>query len=89
MAPSASMGERLRSLRILLLHQIGLAGSVDPALLLFPEEFGALQKGLGMLRPSGVPREPLPGDAHPARALLQQRAPGGHALLAFPRAPWG
>jgi type VI secretion system protein ImpL len=40
-----SLGERLRNLRILLLHQPGPKG-VEPGLLLFPEEFENLRKGL-------------------------------------------
>ena len=40
-----AMGERLRNLRILLIHQPGAKG-VDPGLLLFPEEFENLKKGL-------------------------------------------
>ena len=39
------MGERLRNLRILLIHQPGAKG-VDPGLLLFPEEFENLKSGL-------------------------------------------
>ncbi|MCL5966157.1 MAG: type VI secretion system protein ImpL, partial [Deltaproteobacteria bacterium] len=41
----ASLGERLRNLRILLLHKPETR-PVDPALLLFPEEFEQLGKGL-------------------------------------------
>ncbi len=41
----SALGERLRNLRILLLHQSGAKG-VDPALLLFPEEFDNLKKRL-------------------------------------------
>ena len=40
-----TIGERLRSLRILLLHQPGSKGT-DPGLLLFPEEFENLKRGL-------------------------------------------
>ncbi len=40
-----SIGERLRNLRILLLHKSG-TGEVDPGLLLFPEEFGNLRQGI-------------------------------------------
>ncbi len=40
-----AIGERLRNLRILMLHQPGAKG-VDPGLLLFPEEFENLKKGL-------------------------------------------
>ncbi len=40
-----AIGERLRNLRILMLHQPGAKG-VDPALLLFPEEFENLKRGL-------------------------------------------
>lgn len=40
-----AMGERLRNLRILLIHQPGAKG-VDPGLLLFPEEFENLKSGL-------------------------------------------
>ena len=40
-----SMGERLRNLRILLLHRAGTGGT-DPGLLLFPEEFENLRQGL-------------------------------------------
>ncbi|HME43644.1 MAG TPA: type VI secretion protein IcmF/TssM N-terminal domain-containing protein [Syntrophorhabdales bacterium] len=40
-----TIGERLRTLRILLLHH-PQSKSVDPALLLFPEEFAHLRKGL-------------------------------------------
>ncbi|MCX8117630.1 MAG: type VI secretion system protein ImpL [Desulfobacterota bacterium] len=40
-----SIGERLRNLRLLMLHQPGPRG-VDPSLLLFPEEFENLKKGL-------------------------------------------
>jgi type VI secretion system protein ImpL len=41
-----TIGERLRNLRLLLLHQSGARG-VDPGLLLFPEEFENLRQGLG------------------------------------------
>ncbi len=41
-----AIGERLRNLRILMLHQAGTKG-VDPSLLLFPEEFENLKRGLG------------------------------------------
>lgn len=41
----ATLGERLRRLRIMLVHRPEEEG-VDPALLLFPEEFGNLAKGL-------------------------------------------
>ena len=41
-----TIGERLRTLRILLLHH-PQSKSVDPALLLFPEEFEQLKRGLG------------------------------------------
>ncbi len=41
-----AIGERLRNLRILLLHQMG-SKSVDPSFLLFPEEFENLKRGLG------------------------------------------
>lgn len=41
----SAMGERLRNLRILLIHQPGAKGP-DPGLLLFPEEFEGLKKGL-------------------------------------------
>ena len=51
------MGERLRSLRILLLHQIE-SRSVDPALLLFPEEFDALKKGLGVFTQAAFRENP-------------------------------
>ncbi|RPJ04401.1 MAG: type VI secretion system protein ImpL, partial [Deltaproteobacteria bacterium] len=40
-----TMGERLRNLRILLLHQLE-SKSVDPGLLLFPEEFENLKRGV-------------------------------------------
>lgn len=40
-----AIGERLRNLRILMLHQPGARG-VDPRLLLFPEEFENLKSGL-------------------------------------------
>jgi type VI secretion system protein ImpL len=40
-----TMSERLRDLRLLLLHQ-STSGGVDPALLLFPEEFERLETGL-------------------------------------------
>jgi type VI secretion system protein ImpL len=40
-----AIGERLRSLRILLIHQPVVKG-VDPGLLLFPEEFANLKRGL-------------------------------------------
>lgn len=40
-----TIGERLRNLRLLLLHQQESRG-VDPGLLLFPEEFENLKKGL-------------------------------------------
>ena len=40
-----TLGERLRNLRILLLHQPEWKGS-DPGLLLFPEEFENLKRGL-------------------------------------------
>jgi len=40
-----TLGERLRNLRILLLHQ-SESKEVDPGLLLFPEEFGNLRQGL-------------------------------------------
>lgn len=40
-----AIGERLRNLRILMVHQPG-PSKVDPRLLLFPEEFGNLKKGL-------------------------------------------
>jgi type VI secretion system protein ImpL len=40
-----TLGERLRNLRILLLHQPGPKG-IEPGLLLFPEEFENLKKGL-------------------------------------------
>jgi type VI secretion system protein ImpL len=39
------VGERLRNLRILLLHQPGSRGA-DPGLLLFPEEFENLKRGI-------------------------------------------
>jgi type VI secretion system protein ImpL len=39
------IGERLRNLRILLVHQPGAKGA-DPGLLLFPEEFENLRRGL-------------------------------------------
>jgi type VI secretion system protein ImpL len=42
----STIGERLRNLRILLLHQ-PKAKSGDPGFLLFPEEFENLKKGLG------------------------------------------
>jgi type VI secretion system protein ImpL len=42
----STIGERLRNLRLLLLHQSGAKG-VDPELLLFPEEFENLKQGLG------------------------------------------
>lgn len=42
----SNIGERLRNLRLLLLHQPE-ARSVDPGLLLFPEEFENLKNGLG------------------------------------------
>ncbi len=41
----ASLGERLRNLRILLLHQPESKG-IDPSFLLFPEEFENLKRGL-------------------------------------------
>ncbi|MFH1146599.1 MAG: type VI secretion protein IcmF/TssM N-terminal domain-containing protein [Pseudomonadota bacterium] len=41
----ASIGERLRNLRLLLLHQMP-SGKMDPGLFLFPEEFDHLRKGL-------------------------------------------
>lgn len=41
-----TIGERLRNLRLLLLHKPE-SGGVDPALLLFPEEFENLKQGLG------------------------------------------
>lgn len=41
----SSLGERLRSMRVLLLHKPEAKG-VDPAFLLFPEEFANLGKGL-------------------------------------------
>ena len=40
-----AIGERLRNLRILMIHQPGAKG-VDPGLLLFPEEFENLKRGL-------------------------------------------
>ena len=40
-----TLGERLRNLRILLLHQ-GESKEIDPGLLLFPEEFGNVRQGL-------------------------------------------
>ncbi len=40
-----SLGERLRELRLLLLHQVK-SEQVDPGLLLFPEEFERLRPGL-------------------------------------------
>jgi len=40
-----AIGERLRNLRLLLLHQVG-AKTVDPGLLLFPEEFENLKRSL-------------------------------------------
>ena len=51
------MGERLRSLRILLLHQTE-SRSADPALLLFPEEFDALAKGLGVFAQAAFRENP-------------------------------
>ena len=51
------MGERLRDLRILLLHQ-GDSSSVDPALLLFPEEFDTLKKGLGVFMQAAFRENP-------------------------------
>jgi type VI secretion system protein ImpL len=41
----SAIGERLRNLRVLLLHQPGAKG-IDPGLLLFPEEFEGLRRGL-------------------------------------------
>ncbi len=41
-----SIDERLRSIRLLLLHQHE-AGGTEPGILLFPEEFKNIQKGLG------------------------------------------
>jgi type VI secretion system protein ImpL len=40
-----SIGERLRNLRLLMIHRPGEKG-IDPGLLLFPEEFENLKKGL-------------------------------------------
>ncbi len=51
------MGERLRNLRILLLHQVE-SRSVDPGLLLFPEEFDHLKKGLGIFMQAAFRENP-------------------------------
>ncbi len=51
------MGERLRNLRILLLHQPE-STSVDPAFLLFPEEFDRLKQGLGVFMQAALKENP-------------------------------
>ncbi len=58
-----SLGERLRQLRLLLLHQVK-SEKVDPGLLLFPEEFERLRPGLtifmrGLLQENPYQETPL------------------------------
>ena len=52
-----TIGERLRMLRILLLHH-PQSKSVDPALLLFPEEFEQLRRGLEPFMKSAFQENP-------------------------------
>ena len=52
-----TIGERLRNMRLLLLHQSGTKG-VDPELLLFPEEFENLKQGLGAFVKSAFMENP-------------------------------
>ena len=52
-----TIGERLRNLRLLLLHQSGAKG-VNPELLLFPEEFENLRQGLSAFVKSAFMENP-------------------------------
>ncbi len=52
-----TIGERLRDLRILLLHE-GKSKVVDPALLIFPEEFEHLRRGLDPFTKSAFQENP-------------------------------
>ena len=56
-AAMTRIGERLRELRILLLHQVE-SRAVDPGLLLFPEEFDHLKKGLGVFMQAAFRENP-------------------------------
>ncbi|MCK7511993.1 MAG: type VI secretion system protein [Desulfobacterales bacterium] len=64
-----------RTLRLLMFHKLETR-ALDPALLLFPEEFSRLKTGLRGLHEGGLPCEPIPGNPHAPRHLFQQRPPG-------------
>ena len=52
-----SVGDRLRNIRLLLLHQPG-SKATDPALLLFPEEFDQLGRGLEVFMKNAFQENP-------------------------------
>lgn len=82
----STIGERLRNLRVLLLHK-SASKAVDPGLLLFPEEFGHLRQGLGFFI-DGAFRETRYQETPILRGLFfssgrQEGAPFSHFLQAL------
>jgi len=83
---SRTITERLRDLRLLLLHR-ATAGNVDPALLLFPEEFERLETGLQAFIKGAFQENPYQ-ETPPLRGLFfssgrQEGSPYSHLLKAL------
>ncbi len=82
----SAIGERLRNLRVFLLHQTA-SKAVDPGLLLFPEEFDHLRQGLGSFI-DGAFRETRYQETPVLRGLFfssgrQEGSPFSHFLQAL------